>query len=222
MDWVQELLDALVPLDKNRFEERLRRFAAWLPFEDLFQQILVPLQVRVGKYWHEGQISPAVEHYVTRLVQNQLSVAMNQISPSAGGPRVVVACAPWDNHEIGAQRVAYFCACKGCQVYFLGGNLPLKDLIDFCLRQNPDLVLLSLVTTPQNEWVRDMMAEVGSLLSSFKYVLAGGSGAMETRPILEAGGIKVQIVCRPWTLILRLSKRTMESDEDSFDNPSKI
>ena len=98
---------------------------------------------RVGDLWHEGKLNVAVEHYVTKLIQQKLFSVMNQLPIHEGGLHVVVACPEGESHEIGAQSAAYLAAVRGCHVYYLGPNLPIAELAAFCERVKPDLVLLS-------------------------------------------------------------------------------
>ncbi len=121
---LDELTALLDPLDKARFEQKLNGAVAVIPFEEAVQRILLPLQRRVGDLWHEGKLNVAVEHYVTKLIQQKLFSVMNQLSINESGPRIVVACPEGESHEIGAQAVAYLAAVRGCHVYYLGPNLP--------------------------------------------------------------------------------------------------
>lgn len=139
---LDELASLLEPLEKTRFEQKLNGAVAVIPFEEAVQRILLPLQRRVGDLWHEGKLNVAVEHYVTKLIQQKLFSVMNQLSINESGPRIVVACPEGESHELGAQAVAYLAAVRGCHVYYLGPNLPAVELAAFCERVRPDLVLL--------------------------------------------------------------------------------
>src|SRR5689334_4443179 len=103
---IDELVSQLEPLDKARFEMKLNGAIAVIPFEEAVQRILLPLQRRVGDLWHEGRVNVAVEHYVTKLIQQKLFSVMNQLPVSEFGPRVLIACPEGESHEIGAQAAA--------------------------------------------------------------------------------------------------------------------
>lgn len=101
--------------------------------------------------WHEGRLNVAVEHYVTKIVQQKLFSVINQLPMNESGPRVIIACPEGEFHEVGALAVAYLTATRGCQIYYLGPHLPHSDLWAFCERIKPDLVLLSMTETPPEE-----------------------------------------------------------------------
>jgi MerR family transcriptional regulator, light-induced transcriptional regulator len=162
---LDDLVGSLDPLDKAGFERRLNGAVAVIPFEEAVQRILLPLQRRVGELWHQGRLNIAVEHYVTKIVQQKLF-----------GPRILVACPEGETHELGAQAVAYTAAIRGCHVYYLGPNLPNSDLVIFCETITPDLVLLSLTEVRREAAALQQIKEL-ELLATRWSVAVGGQGA---------------------------------------------
>jgi len=173
---LDDLMGSLDPLDKAGFERRLNGAVAVIPFEEAVQRILLPLQRRIGELWHQGLLDIGVEHYVTKIVQQKLFSVMNQLPVNESGPRVLIACPEGETHEIGAQAVAYIAATKGCHVYYLGPNLPNSDLVTFCEKVNPDLVLLSLTEVKPEAAVLQQLKEL-ELLAIRWSVAVGGQGA---------------------------------------------
>ena len=116
---LRELLSALEPFDRVRFEKRLNGAVAVVPFEEALHGILLPLQEQVGQLWHDGHVNIAIEHYVTKQIQQKIFSAMNQLPVAEFGAKVVVACPPGEEHDIAALAVAYRCRVRGCRVYYL-------------------------------------------------------------------------------------------------------
>ena len=173
---LDDLMGSLDPLDKAGFERRLNGAVAVIPFEEAVQRILLPLQRRIGDLWHQGLLDIAVEHYVTKIVQQKLFSVMNQLPVNEFGPRVLIACPEGETHEIGAQAVAYIAATKGCHVYYLGPNLPSSDLVTFCEKIKPDLVLLSLTEIKPEDAALQQLKELEQLATRWS-VAVGGQGA---------------------------------------------
>jgi DNA-binding transcriptional MerR regulator/methylmalonyl-CoA mutase cobalamin-binding subunit len=173
---LDDLVESLDPLDKAGFERRLNGAVVVIPFEEAVQRILLPLQRRIGELWHQGQLNTAVEHYVTKIVQQKLFSVMNQLPVNEFGPRILIACPEGETHEIGAQAVAYIAATKGCHVYYLGPNLPSSDLATFCETIKPDLVLLSLTEVKPEAAALQQLKEL-ELLATRWSVAVGGQGA---------------------------------------------
>ena len=173
---LDDLIGSLDPLDKAGFERRLNGAVAVIPFEEAVQRILLPLQRRVGELWHQGRLNIAVEHYVTKIIQQKLFSVMNQLPVNESGPRILIACPEGETHEVGAQAVAYIAATKGCHVYYLGPNLPNSDLVTFCETITPDLVLLSLTEVRPEAAALQQLKEL-ELLATRWPVAVGGQGA---------------------------------------------
>ena len=173
---LDDLIGSLDPLDKAGFERRLNGAVAVIPFEEAVQRILLPLQRRIGELWHQGRLNTAVEHYVTKIVQQKLFSVMNQLPVNEFGPRVLIACPEGEAHEIGAQAVAYIAATKGCHVYYLGPNLPSSDLVTFCEKIKPNLVLLSLTEIKPEDAALQQLKELEQLATRWS-VAVGGQGA---------------------------------------------
>jgi len=187
---LDDLIGSLDPLDKAAFERKLNGAVAVITFEEALQRILITLQQRIGELWHEGRLNIAVEHYVTKLVQQKLFSVMNQLSVNEFGPRILIACPQGETHEIGAQAVAYIAATKGCHVYYLGPNLPTSELIDFCERITPDLVLLSLTEARSNGAAMQQLKDLERLASRWP-VAVGGQGARAIGHLLRETKIEL-------------------------------
>ncbi len=188
---LHELIELLDPLDKASFERRLNGAIAVIPFEEAMYGILLPLQTRIGQLWHDGQVSVAVEHYVTNQVRQKLFAAMSHLPVRDKGLSVVAACPVGEFHEVGAQAAAYICASRGCQTYYLGANMPMDELATFCRQIDPNIVLLSVtVPPPAHEW-SSWISTLRDLSTSNRAIILGGAGAQSlTRPT-EAGRIEI-------------------------------
>ena len=187
---IDDLIGSLDPLDKAGFERKLNGAVAVIPFEEALQRILLPLQQRIGELWHEGRLKVAIEHYVTKLVQQKLFAVMNQLPVNEFGPRVLVACPQGETHELGAQAVAYTAATRGCQVYYLGPNLPSTELLSFCERITPDLVLLSLTEEKPEAAALQQLKDLEPLTHRWPIAI-GGQGARAMGNLLRGTTIEL-------------------------------
>ena len=186
-----ELLAALDPLDRETFERRLGGAVAVIPFEEALVTIMLPLQERVGQLWHEGRLNAAVEHYVTKQVQQKLFAVMNQLPVHEHGPKVVVACPPGQWHEIGAQAVACLCAIRGARVYYLGPDLPFDSLAQFCAQVKPGVIVLSIVIALPESEAASLAHGLKNGVGAVCPVVVGGKGALAMRELLEREQIEV-------------------------------
>lgn len=186
-----ELEKYLIPLDAMSFEKRLNDLVVLLPFEEFFYRILVPLQIRVGELWFDEKLDISVEHYVTTQVKQKIHTAMNMLSISEHGPKVLISCPPWELHEIGAQIIAYFCATRKCRVIFLGANLPLANLIYFSSRIKPHAIILSFTSDISENKARAFFTKLSREIESNCKIWAGGQGIKTHEKIFIKPNIKI-------------------------------
>jgi len=209
---LDDLIGLLDPLDTAGFERKLNGAVAVIPFEEAVHRILLPLQRRIGELWHENRLNVAVEHYVTKIVQQKFFSVMNQLPVNEFGPRVLIACPEGEFHEIGAQAAAYIAAARGCHVYYLGPNLPASDLREFCERIKPDLVLLSLTEARSDAATRQLLLELESLSARWP-VAVGGQGARAIEQLLQNSKIELldDLTALQSRLMILLSTRMLAS-----------
>lgn len=188
---LKELLSSLNPFNRMIFEKRLNGAVVMIPFEEALHGILLPLQEQVGQLWHDGHLDVAIEHYVTRQIQQKIFSAMNQLPVAEFGANVVVACPPGEEHDIAALAVAYRCRVRGCRVHYLGANVPLASLTRLCEQVEPDLTIMSFpVALPEanaTELVRALADEVRPASD----LAVGGNGALAMRDIFMTYDIAV-------------------------------
>lgn len=188
---IGELLHHLDPLDRVAFERRLNGAVAVIPFEEALHGIILPLQKKVGELWHDGRLSVAVEHYVTKQVQQKIFSVMNQMPVADQGPKLIVACPPDETHEIGAQAVAYRCRLRGCRVYYLGANVPLEALTRLCAQVHPALALISFPVLMPDQEASDVARAIAKHVKPECDVAVGGDGAVAAKALFERESITV-------------------------------
>ena len=111
---------------------------------DVYLDVLVPAQTRLGELWQEGMINVAQEHLATSITIDVMDSLRQGMKPRAGlGMRAVVMPVEGDPHWIGARVIADFLAMDGWEVDFLWTGTPAKDLAEYVRRRNIDLVALS-------------------------------------------------------------------------------
>ena len=188
---LRELLSTLNPFDRVIFEKRLNGAVAVVPFEEALHGILLPLQEQVGQLWHENHIDVAIEHYVTKHIQQKIFSAMNQLPVAEFGAKVVVACPPGEEHDIAAMTVAYRCRVRGCRVYYLGANVPVVSLANLCGKVEPDLTIMSFPLALSDDKATELVQALADEVSPVSNLAVGGHGALAMRDLFVKYNITV-------------------------------
>ncbi len=109
----------------------------------LFQRSLY----EVGEMWERRKISVAVEHMASAITESLLALVYPALfSAEHSDKSAVIACVANERHQIGAKIVADFFELAGWHGYFLGANIPDRDLFQTIDDKRPQVIGLSLST----------------------------------------------------------------------------
>jgi MerR family transcriptional regulator, light-induced transcriptional regulator len=151
-----------------------------MPIRELYLDVFEPVLDDVGERWAAGEINAATEHYATAVTQGILgALAPLMRVPPSSGRLAIVACAPGEQHALGAQMVADFLEAEAWEVLSLGASVPAPDLAALADAERPDVVCLSAATT---QTLNGLAESLGRL------------GVLEARPALFVGGEICRVV----------------------------
>jgi methanogenic corrinoid protein MtbC1 len=87
-------------------------------------------------------VTVAQEHFASNLIRGRL-VGLAQDWGTAGSARMIAACLPEEEHDLGLVMLGVLMARRGWQVTFLGANTPLDSLESTVRALGPSLVILT-------------------------------------------------------------------------------
>ncbi len=112
-----------------------------------YDEVLGPVAARVGDLWHAGAMTVAEEHYATAINRDARLRARGFFEPAQrNGRRVLLACAPEEQHDLGLQMAADLLELAGYEASMLGMRTPARDLASFAEQIKADAVVLSCST----------------------------------------------------------------------------
>lgn len=171
----------------------------------LYDEVIKPALVEIGRLWSANRITVADEHLATATVQSAVAGLYSSFRWPVGGPRVIVACAQGDRHDFAARMVADVLALEGWDDRFLGADVSVDDLVRYAERIRPKVVAIS-VTLPiylpmvklAAERLRDAVPRVKLLVGGSAIDdLGGAADAVAADAIARSCSQAVQVV-RAW------------------------
>jgi MerR family transcriptional regulator, light-induced transcriptional regulator len=181
-----ELVDALVELDETRADRVLGEAHALHPLEDVVLDVMRGTMFELGERWHAGTITTTTEHFASSYVQGRLRTLMSLAGHNRNGHRVIVGCAPLDQHEIGAMMLAVMLRREGYHVYYVGANTPVADLAAMARVVRPVAVMVSASSSDSVDELRRQRDHLDGIAP---IVVFGGNGFNEDpRRAEELGG----------------------------------
>jgi DNA-binding transcriptional MerR regulator len=146
--FVNQLIEASIDFDQSRFEKILHNLILHLGFEKTVVQILFPLLNKIGLLWMTDRVSPAQEHFASALVIKKLLVAIDGLDhPVPSEARKVLIFSPeGEYHEIPLLFVQFLLKKNGIPFIYLGANVTLPVIRDYCTQHRITQLLCHLVT----------------------------------------------------------------------------
>lgn len=139
----RELTAALIDLDESRADRLIAEAHALYSVETVVLELYQPTMVEIGISWHDGAITTTTEHFASSYVHGRLRQLLSLAGSNGAGQRVIVACAPLEQHELGALVLAVLLRRTGFQVFYLGANTPVPDLAAMARAVAPVAVMIS-------------------------------------------------------------------------------
>jgi methanogenic corrinoid protein MtbC1 len=180
----REYIAALLRGDRNGARQLiLKTFDAGISVRDIYITILQPAQREIGRLWYKQEISVAEEHYCTAATQLIMSSLYPHIfSTPKSGKRLVIACAEGELHEIGARMVADFFEIEGWDTYYLGADMPAREIANVISSKRPDVLALSATLSVRISSVARVISEIVQLEMEVQPKIIVGGRAFAVRP----------------------------------------
>lgn len=175
IDWCEQLLK--------------RAMVASEPLE-FSRDILLPALKKVGELWHEGKLSIAQEHMFTCCVNRiVLSMVNNMQNMTTNGATMLFATPTDEPHECGILLGCLLAANLQYRCYFLGSNLPGKDIVEATYHLKPDIILIGLVKTPPEQTTiheLNIVANAAETIGSAIWIAGNGANYIHENSLLPS------------------------------------
>jgi len=169
----ERMYEALVAGDEAAATKAASRLTMdGAPIVDLIGQVLVPPLRRIGRQWHDGELSIWIEHRAVAIVERILG----DLAPNPRGRRrgtAVVTALSGDLHSLPTTMAAVALRSDNWKVHHLSADLPPEQLIDFCVAYEVAVAVIT-VTQPDVQPVADATAV--KLRAIGTPTIVGGSG----------------------------------------------
>jgi methanogenic corrinoid protein MtbC1 len=148
-EYVDPLYDALIHHNEARSSDLMHAISSSFDVQTICTKILVPVLVNIGDAWYNGKIRIATEHFASNFITGKLMSMLQTFPIRRNAPRILLACGPAEQHEIGGLMLAAILRGAGYQVEFLGADLPVEDLAEYADFDHPNMIILS-ATMPES------------------------------------------------------------------------
>ena len=167
----------------------IRRRLSLYPIETVTDGLLLPVLQELGRRWQSGEGSIAEEHFFSVYVRNKLGARFHHRTRTSAGPRILAACMPDEQHELGLLVFSLAAHARGLHIVMLAAHTPLEGLALAVRRARCDAIVLSSTLTPPEGVIAGKLPAL--VKAAHVPVFVGGSASSRERDGIVAAGAEV-------------------------------
>jgi MerR family transcriptional regulator, light-induced transcriptional regulator len=195
-DFLAAALTAVRALDGPALETLILHATSMgtMPAVEICDRVLGPLLVEIGERWEKGELAIAAEHFGSAILRRHLqTLVQNETRRNADAPGVVCACPEGDLHEGGLLAFALHGAALGWNIFYLGPNMPIDDVVSAARERRATAIALSLSSPQPAIKPRSLVQALARWRSesSAHRVWLGGRGATAHAAYYRAAGYDI-------------------------------
>jgi DNA-binding transcriptional MerR regulator len=168
----RDLDAALTGFDEAGAQAILDSLLAATTLDWTLSEIVIPYLHALGERWETGDVSVAQEHFASSILRGRL-LGLSRGWSRGVGPRVLLACAPGEQHDLGLIAFGLALRGRGWRIGYLGGDTPVESVGNAAQAFGPRFVVISAVSSDR---FRASLAELRKLARHERLCL-GGAGA---------------------------------------------
>jgi MerR family transcriptional regulator, light-induced transcriptional regulator len=171
---VNMLIQNMVDLDMESFEEVLDDFIAAKGIEKAVPQIIFPFLEKIGILWLTNHINPGQEHLVTNIIRQKLIVGIDSVTTTVKIDKLVLLFLPeTEYHELSLLFINYMLKNKGVNTIYLGCSIPLKDVEYLVHLKKPDYIYTHVTSVGSKFNFDKFIANLSKSFSKTPVIISG-------------------------------------------------
>ena len=174
-DQINSLTLSMIDMDEDRFESILNNNILKYGFERTMLNIIYPFLAKIGMLWQTGSILPAQEHFISNLIRQKMTVAIDgqYVTERESKGKWLLYLPEGELHELSLMFSAFLLRARKFKVIYLGQNLPKADLDSVKEIHEPDYILTICTSAPKKSEVQEYIDEVADLFSKATLFVGG-------------------------------------------------
>lgn len=177
---ITQLITAGISYDEGHFDKIFSNCLLWYDVKNIYIKIIYPMLDRIGLMWASDIIPPLQEHFITNLIRQKLSSAIDLIPPVTFSDESWVLFLPENEfHEIGLLFSHFLIKASGKKVYYFGSNVPHENLTEIIKTIEPTNLMFFLVHYDQPENAQFYINTLAKNFKKQKIHLAGNKKLIE-------------------------------------------
>lgn len=185
-DYLDRMAAAVARLDEPELDRIYDEALSIRSIEQVTRGVILPLLRHLGERWKRLPGAIAEEHFFATYLRSKLGARLQHRMRYATGPRLVAACAPGEQHEIGLLLFALEAQDAGLRTVLLGADTPFEDVAVAVRRTGSDAAVVSSSLDPAAGLLERALPALVRKVGVPVFV--GGATALLRRPAITAAG----------------------------------
>lgn len=172
--FTNELLQHMVDLDIDSFEETLNIYSSSKGIDKTINQLVFPFLEKLGILWLANHLNVAQEHLVTNVIRQKLMAGIESINQYTPINKTVLLFLPeGEHHELGLLYLYYLLKSRDLQVLYLGADVPFKDLELVAHLKQPHYIFTHLTSIPGRFNFEKFLQQIHQRLPAIPVIISG-------------------------------------------------
>jgi len=168
---IDDLIFPMLSFDEDKINNLLESYYKEIGVENTFTEVFYPFLEKVGILWLTDGVNLAQEHFMTHIIRQKISVAIESLPKNSEKSKKVILFLPeGEYHELGLLFFAYLYKKRGVRVYYFGQSAPIKQIKKAAKVIKPNWVLTYSVISPKGG-LQNLVEELGECESDENYLL---------------------------------------------------
>ena len=164
---------SMFQFDKVLFNDNYQNLLHEMTFQEIFQEIFIPILSDIGLLWQTGTLLPAHEHFISNLITQkvQINIEKLQYNIPKTNKTFVLFLPENEAHELGLLYLNYELILRGNKTVYLGRSLPLTNLDYFLKKEKEICFVTSMTIMPHDRKVKNYFNEIDTILKNTNHEL---------------------------------------------------
>ncbi len=174
-DQIQALTVAMIELNEDAFDKVMSENIRQFGFENTMINIVYPFLIKIGTLWITGTIGPAQEHFITQLIRQKLTVAIDTMprNPKPNARKFVIFTPESEFHDVSILFAYFILKSRNQHVYYFGQSLPFQDIEYIVNKHQPDYIFTAITSLPTHADVQRYIDKVSTTYPNITLYLTG-------------------------------------------------
>ncbi len=189
-DLQDQWLKFCLEFDETNADQILSQAFAQYPVHTVCAELIMQGLREIGELWSKGEISVQQEHFTSEIAVRKLQALISSAPNPFHKQSILLGNPPGEHHTIGLLMMALLLKNRGWPIIYLGGNVPLRDLLITIKDSSIELTIMSasrLVTSAALLEATQLLAKNGTTVAFSGWIFSKSQGLNEQIPGLYLG-----------------------------------